>query len=222
MSAPALGSRPRVLVITDDRSLERIVRELLTTMIPAADVEASTVADAPLVKGDYAIIDHAVCAVSAFTVAQELRARGFEGGLVLLHGPAAPELDQRLPTIAPARSVRRGDLVEGLPRALGELTASSPPGGELAGVERDLRRAQRVMARGEVTARIQHTLNNPLTALLAEAQLLEMEPMAADHLAGIRRIIDQARRVVAMVRGLDDGPRPSGVGDGCGGGHGSS
>ena len=51
--------------------------------------------------------------------------------------------------------------------------------------------------------RLQHSLNNPLAALLAEAQLLELEPLAADHRGSVERIIELSRRVINVVRGLD-------------------
>ena len=41
------------------------------------------------------------------------------------------------------------------------------------------------------------------TALLAEAQLLEMEPLAPDHREAVRRIIDLSRRLAAILRRLD-------------------
>ena len=54
------------------------------------------------------------------------------------------------------------------------------------------------------TARIQHAINNPLSALLAEAQLLALDPaLAAEHRAAMEHIIDLTRRVISRVRELD-------------------
>ena len=204
MTMPSGEARPKVLVITDEPDLERIVGELLATMVPSVVVEPATPADAPLTEASYAIIDHTVRALAGFIVVQELRARGFRGGVVLLDSAPSPELEHRLLSVAPARAVARTRLTAELPRALGALIERGAPRGELAAVERDLRRAQQLVAIGETTSRIQHTLSNPLTALLAEAQLLEMEPLGEENIAAVRRIIDQARRVVAMVRGLQE------------------
>ena len=57
---------------------------------------------------------------------------------------------------------------------------------------------------------VQHALNNPLTALLAEAQLLELEPLADEHRVAATRLVELARRVVAAARQLDvsGAPRP--------------
>ena len=68
---------------------------------------------------------------------------------------------------------------------------------------RALRHNQRLVAAGELAMRLQHSLNNPLAGLLAEAQLLEMEQLAPDHRASVKRIIELCRRVVDVVRGLD-------------------
>jgi hypothetical protein len=58
-------------------------------------------------------------------------------------------------------------------------------------------------AREESVRTAQHALNDALTALLAEAQLLELEPLADEHLQAVGRIIELARRVVKMARRLD-------------------
>ena len=53
-------------------------------------------------------------------------------------------------------------------------------------------------------ARIQHEINNPLSALLAEAQLLTLEPaLAAEHRVAMEHIIELTRRVISRVRELD-------------------
>jgi len=47
---------------------------------------------------------------------------------------------------------------------------------------------------------LQHTLNNPLAALLAELQLLEMEELAPGHRESVERSIDLCRRLIKIVR----------------------
>jgi hypothetical protein len=47
-------------------------------------------------------------------------------------------------------------------------------------------------------------MNNPLAALLAESQLLELDPMLnAEQRDSVKRIVDLARRVIASSRKLD-------------------
>lgn len=56
----------------------------------------------------------------------------------------------------------------------------------------------------KLTALVQHQLNNPLAALLAEAQLLGMEQtLDAQQRAAVDRIITLVRRVIGTVRDLE-------------------
>ncbi len=55
------------------------------------------------------------------------------------------------------------------------------------------------------TARLQHEINNPLAALLAEAQLLNLEPtLGVEHQKTVQRMIDLTRRVADSVRKFDE------------------
>jgi signal transduction histidine kinase len=72
---------------------------------------------------------------------------------------------------------------------------------------REVQRVRRLFTLGESARAAQHALNNPLTALLAEAQLLEMEPLADEHLRAVGRIVELARRVAKEGRRLDGGDR---------------
>jgi signal transduction histidine kinase len=56
----------------------------------------------------------------------------------------------------------------------------------------------------KLTSLVQHQLNNPLAALLAEAQLLGMEPtLDSQQRAAVNRIIELVRRVIGTVRDLE-------------------
>jgi nitrogen-specific signal transduction histidine kinase len=68
---------------------------------------------------------------------------------------------------------------------------------------RELGRVRAQLALGEAARTLQHAFNNPLTALLAEAQLLELEPLAEAHRATVSRILELARRLAALSRRLD-------------------
>ena len=77
---------------------------------------------------------------------------------------------------------------------------------------RELRRVRSDLALGESARALQHAFNNPLTALLAEAQLLELEPLADEHHAAVDRILALARRLVLLSRKLGITDPPSSVG----------
>jgi signal transduction histidine kinase len=64
--------------------------------------------------------------------------------------------------------------------------------------------AQRRADLEQITALVQHSLNNPLAALLAEVQLLGMETtLDPEHRAAVDRMTELVRRLITLVRGLD-------------------
>ena len=74
--------------------------------------------------------------------------------------------------------------------------------GDLAVAMRELDRVRAQLAIGAGVGPMRHAFNNPLTALLAEAQLLELEPLGNEQRAAVRRILELARRLVALSRRL--------------------
>ena len=67
-----------------------------------------------------------------------------------------------------------------------------------------LRRTQQLVAASDAAMRLQHALANPLTALLFEAQLLEMDDALPPALAAaVGRILTQCRRTIEVARRLD-------------------
>ncbi|MDX2183431.1 MAG: histidine kinase dimerization/phospho-acceptor domain-containing protein [Gemmatimonadaceae bacterium] len=60
---------------------------------------------------------------------------------------------------------------------------------------------------GPAAVALRHALNNPLTAILAEAQLLQLEPLPPEQAQSVARIVEQCRRLVAITRKLEDPSR---------------
>ncbi|MEP6730119.1 MAG: histidine kinase dimerization/phospho-acceptor domain-containing protein [bacterium] len=71
---------------------------------------------------------------------------------------------------------------------------------------RELRRVRAQFVLGDASRTLQHAFNNPLTALLAETQLLELEKLPDEHRAAVTRILELCRRLVTLSRrlGADD------------------
>lgn len=64
--------------------------------------------------------------------------------------------------------------------------------------------SQRLSELIRVAGSVQHEVNNPLAALLAESQLLVMDPaLGAEQRDSVQRIVDLTRRVISTVRKLD-------------------
>ena len=67
-----------------------------------------------------------------------------------------------------------------------------------------LTETSRVMELSNAVGRVQHEMNNPLAALLAESQLLELDAtLTEEQRDSVRRIVELARRVIASSRKLD-------------------
>jgi light-regulated signal transduction histidine kinase (bacteriophytochrome) len=74
-----------------------------------------------------------------------------------------------------------------------------------AEVMRGVDGAERLVKLQKNAARLQHALNNPLAALLAEGQLLSMEDtLSAEQRDAVERMITLTRRVIGLVRELDE------------------
>jgi signal transduction histidine kinase len=72
------------------------------------------------------------------------------------------------------------------------------------GIRRSVERRDRLSAFQKNAARLQHAMNNPLAALLAEEQLLATEDSLSDeHREAVERMIELTRRVIVLVRDLD-------------------
>lgn len=72
-------------------------------------------------------------------------------------------------------------------------------------IERPAETGERVTTLQRRAARIQHAMNNPLAALLAEGQLLAMEnSLSTEQRDSVERMIELTRRLIHLVRDLDD------------------
>jgi signal transduction histidine kinase len=205
------SERPLSLAcVADQSATAAALHEALVALFPGATVErVDTDAERHLPTAiDCAVIDASVNGADAVDVLRRLRASGYSGGAVLVRYSetgdgwddlasadrfGARSCELRAETLLPLATA----VADSIRVQLGE----SEPAARTA--VRALRQTQRLLAAGDVAMRLQHSLNNPLAALLAEAQLLELEPLAPDHRAALERIIELARRVVDVVRGLD-------------------
>ena len=89
------------------------------------------------------------------------------------------------------------DLPSELAVALAAAFESEP------GVSAELRQARRIFAAGQAALSLQHAINNPLAALLAEAQLLQLEELTPEQRGSVDRMVELCRRIVGLVRRLD-------------------
>lgn len=194
----------RVLVAGDE-ALSRSVVDALSATIPAAratHIEVSALAGGGrhLPRARCAVVGPRFGDLALLDALRALRAASFDGGFVVVASDApTTEVEAAARQLGVNEFVSPDAIVSLLPAAI--VRAASAP--EDSEAMRQLREMQRLIAAGEIALGLQHSLNNPLAALLAEAQLMEMEPLAEEHLQAVRRMVELCRRLAAIVRRLD-------------------
>jgi signal transduction histidine kinase len=227
-SAGTVAAPLRVHLVAERADVLALAQEALHSYMPGASVSSgeSVFPGGRVPEADCVVIDVQVGGVAGLEAARTLRMAGYGGGIVLLSQEGGSELaierpmdpEDRTAERAAARTsgpvaVRTGAIgvsrtvsYEGMAGGLALAVIAASPVSDhpaLEAARAELRAAQRLNAIGDLAASVQHAANNPLTALLAEAQLLEMEPLAPDHREAVRRIIELSRRLAVIIRRLD-------------------
>ncbi|HSB76997.1 MAG TPA: ATP-binding protein, partial [Terriglobales bacterium] len=73
---------------------------------------------------------------------------------------------------------------------------------DLRRTQEQLLQSEKMSAIGQLIAGVAHELNNPLTAILGYAQLLESEPLQERSLDFVRKLLKQAQRTHRLVQNL--------------------
>ena len=192
-----------LLVVVEEENRAASLRQRLSLILPGASIVSANfaaLAEQTLPRADAAVIDGGAAARATVETLRVLRARGFDAPILVV--TAVPD-DAALRATAEslgARAVSR-ERIDGSPSELAAaLTTAldSDPG-----VTAELRQARRIFAAGQSALSLQHAINNPLAALLAEAQLLQLEELTAEQRGSLDRMVELCRRIVALVRRLD-------------------
>jgi signal transduction histidine kinase len=129
------------------------------------------------------------------------RATGFASGIIIVGEPESDEVRAAFSaqgTQYVGRALDPAGLADALTRVMTDVPGGSPDAARAA-----LERARRLLAAGEIACGLQHAFNNPLAALMAEAQLLEMEAPNDEVRETAGRLLVQVRRLTELSRSLD-------------------
>lgn len=212
-------------------ALEAMVCAALAVWLPRAAVAPVARVDM-LANGnvDWVIVAPGADGEAGLAGLRRLRTVGYDGPVLLLVGGGiVPRPDEMVElTRLGGRSCALGDGFAERLATLATLAALRPPGGDgdgsgsgdgeradteeatagggggavVTALHGELAETRRLLALAEVARRLPHALNNPLSALLAEAQLLELEELAPEQREATERIVQLARRVIVLVREL--------------------
>ena len=191
----------RVLVAGTDQDFSNALAAILAAQLSMA---ATDVIDPRRLRAKpeamALVVDARDDASGARTLARTVRAMGFGGALVLVGAPVDELADAEMGAATVAVDRIASDLVD---RIGEQMTLALAPFAD------QVIRARRLVAAGEIALRLQHALNNPLAGLLAESQLMLMDPQTPDQQASLERIVGLCRRMIEMTRTLDGfGERP--------------
>lgn len=218
---------PRLHCIAESRERSEALEALVRVVAPDAVVShaAQPMAPANAPAADAVIVDLCCAPASdpgaldeeraspAVEAVRRLRAGGFTGQVIVISeematpdDAAGDELTRLGATVAsPARLA--GLLAAALTAALEPRAGDAGAATLLAQVAR----TRQLLSAGEIAIGLQHSMNNPLAAILAESQLLEMDALSPEQREAVSRIVALCRRMTAVVRRLDGvGGRPSG------------
>lgn len=204
---------PHLVCISTDVHASAALQSVVQSILPLARVEA---ADTSIVRGapdaDCVILAVGRLYSTGVALARELRACGYARALLLVVETPHAAPREELARLGVDDIVAESALALQLPGALRDVfdrAARRTGSRTAAAMTASLRRLQATLALGETARGLQHRLNNPLAALLAEAQLLELEPLSPDHLAAVRRIVELCRRVIdesSKIEGVPEEP----------------
>ena len=203
MSSPVSAS-VRIGLVSAAQPIIALVRESVAAALPTAVLEdrapeaMAKLADCPLI-----FIDATDDTAAAAETARRLRASSSRSALAFIVNAHDDRLAKAGAPVGALEQVETKALGPAMASTVERAMAASGWTDDLAAARDELRRTQRLLAAGEIALGLQHAMNNPLTSVLAEAQLLEMEPLPAETATAVRRIIESTRRLVALVRKLD-------------------
>lgn len=201
---------PRIVCLSTDSDATDVLLDAVQAIVPDALVESADLTllrDAP--RSECVLVAVGALSSGSESIVRDLRARGYVNAIILVAD--SPEM---LPAAALAllgvqRTIATVNMALVLPSVLTKVLESQDAVKASETGRRtlaSLRRLQAVVASGQIAARLQHRLNNPLAALLAEAQLLELEPLAPDHATSVRRIVELCRRVIEETKSIEGLP----------------
>ncbi len=204
------GASRKVLLVDDDPVMVRLVRKILAANGFVSVEHAPTGREAlELLEGvDVVLLDQQLPDTTGIEVLEAIRSRPQPPAVILItaHGNeslAATALRRGADDYL-AKDVSLSDL---LPQVLERVRRTRELRKALVAAERDLVRAERSAAIGEMTVTLHHEINNPLMAAFAHVELLLADPsMDAEArreiLSSVREALHRIRDIVRRIGDL--------------------
>jgi CheY-like chemotaxis protein len=201
---------PRVLVVDDDANMARLVLHLLRARGFGEGVHVTTGREAlrALDGIDIVLLDHQLPDANGLDLLEIIRARPHPPAVVLITAHGNESLAAgALRLGADDYLAKDGSLLDMLPEILERVRRSRELRKALVAAERDLVRAERLAAIGEMTVTLHHGINNPLMSAASDVELLLAdggltETQRRQSLEGIRTSLLRIRDIVKQIGDL--------------------
>jgi DNA-binding response OmpR family regulator len=200
---------PRVLIVDDDHTIARlmvhVVRSLgfgLATHVTTGREGLEAMDDADIV-----LLDHQLPDANGLDVLEAVRARPNPPAVIVITAHGNESLAAAALRLgADDYLAKDHSLLEMLPQVLERVRRNRELRKALAAAERDLVRAERLAAAGELTVTLHHNINNPLMSASADLELLLAEPdmPVARRQQTLRDIQAAMHRIRDLVRQIGD------------------
>jgi CheY-like chemotaxis protein len=200
---------PRILLVDDDSNIVRLVQHVLAASGLGLATHVSTGAEAmaALAGVDIVLLDHQLPDTSGLDVLEAIKGRPGPPAVILITAHGNESLA--------ASALRRGAddylakdaaLADLLPQILERVRRTRELRKALAAAERELLRAERLAAIGEMTVTLHHEINNPLMAAFADVELLLLgaDASAEQRRQGLENIKEALRRIRDIVQRIGE------------------
>lgn len=206
---PEPAPRPRVLLVDDDPTIARLVGRIVEEVGFGPLTHASTGREAldALDGIDIVLLDHQLPDAEGLDLLDTIRARPNAPDVVLITAHGNESLA--------AAALRRGagdylakdpSLKVILPQILERVRRNRELRKALVSAERELVRAERLAAIGEMTVALHHGINNPLMSATLEVELLlaAKEATAGERRVSLEGVRESLRRIRDIVRQIGE------------------
>ncbi len=199
-----------MLIVDDDEDMVRLMRTILSQH-GFTDVEHVARGAEALARGgefDVVLLDHQLPDMSGVEAVGPLRAKPKPPSIVVVTGNGTEALAAAvLRRGADDYLVKDASLAHLLPQVLDRVRRERALRGALTTAQKELVRAERLAAIGEMTVTLHHEINNPLMTATAELDLLSMSddpvtPAQRAALDALRESLDRIRDIVRRIGSL--------------------
>jgi DNA-binding response OmpR family regulator len=205
----AEATAPRILLVDDDPDIVRLFQHLLAIngLGPAAQVGTGRDALLSLRDIDIVLLDHQLPDTSGLDVLAAIKAQPSPPAVILVtaHGNEAFAASA-LRLGADDYLAKDAALADLLPQILERVRRNRELRKALAAAERDLMRAERLAAIGEMSVTLHHEINNPLMAAFADVDLLlsDLQGDVEQRRQGLESIRHALRRIRDILQRIGE------------------